>query len=174
MDRIMLVDDEPVVLRALEAALDSTDFEIECYSETASALKRLRVTSFDLVLSDYRMPGMDGIAFLTEVSEIQPETMRMIVSGKADIEALLGAINNAGVFRFIIKPWDNEQLRNTIQIALDHRAVLIENRRLADQVREQKQLLGKYKGALEQLEAQEPGITKVQRSEDGAIILDDE
>jgi DNA-binding NtrC family response regulator len=174
MDRIMVVDDEPVILRAVELALESEDIEVETYSDPEDAIKRLRVANFDLVISDYRMPAMNGVDFLCTAKSLQPDSMRMVLSGKADIDALIAAINQADIFRFVIKPWENEQLVAMVKQALELRNALMENRRLANELREQKAIIGKYRSVIERLEAQEPGITKVNWAEDGSIIINDE
>ena len=135
MYRIMLVDDEENILNSLNRALrKQRDWEIETYDKPTEALKRARTTSFDLFLSDFRMPDMNGVQFLTEIRELQPESMRLILSGYTDLEALVGAINQAEIYRFITKPWQDLEVIATIGQALQFRDILVENRRLADQV----------------------------------------
>lgn len=171
MNRVMVVDDEPIILRAVEIALDCDDITVETYTDPQEAIKRLQAVSFDLVISDYRMPSINGVEFLCVAKELQPDTMRMILSGKADIDALIAAINHADIFRFIIKPWENEQLLAMVQHSLELRNALMENRRLANELRVQQAMVGKYRSVIERLEEQEPGITKVNWGEDGAIII---
>ena len=174
MYRIMIVDDEPSILSALNRILKKVDnWEIETYDSATDALKRAQTTSFELVISDYRMPEMDGVAFLNEVRNLQPEAMRIILSGFTDLEALLGAINEAQIFRYICKPWDNRELVATIKHALIHREVLVENRRLADQVREQQEELNKRKTALELFAEKHPALVEIEWGSDGSIIIDE-
>ncbi len=152
MYRIMIVDDEENILRALKRALDHQfDWSIETYNQPAEALKRAQTTAFDLFLSDYRMPEMDGVQLLTKIKQLQPEAMRLILSGHTDITALTSAINQAEIYRFISKPWEDYDLITTLLQALIHRDILTENRRLADQVREQQRELDKRKQALNRL-----------------------
>lgn len=175
MYRMMIVDDERSILNSLTRAVKKEDdWEVETYDSAAEALKRAQTTNFELVISDYRMPEMDGVAFLNEIRKLQPEAMRIILSGFTDLEALLGAINEAEIFRYICKPWNNNELIGTIKHALKHREVLVENRRLADQVREQQEELNKRKTALELLAEKHPALVDVEWTPDGSIIIDKE
>lgn len=175
MHTIMLVDDEENILKALKRVLGRQDnLAIETYMRPSEALKRARTTSFDLFLSDYRMPEMDGVEFLTEIKDLQPESMRMILSGHTDLTALMGAINQAEIYRFIPKPWQDYELIATIMQALQYRDILLENRLLADQVREQQQELNKRKNVLDRYKEQHPELFVVEWSADGSILLDSE
>jgi len=169
----LLVDDEENVLKALRRTLASELYEIEIFTKGVDALKQAEHNAFDLVISDYRMPEMNGVEFLIQFKELQPDTMRLILSGYSDLEALLGAINQAEIFRFISKPWEDYELKTAISQALDHRAILLENQRLADQVRAQQTQLAEQQKILKKLEAESPGITQVRWAADGSIILDD-
>lgn len=174
MYRILLIDDEPNVLKSLSRLMKrNSNWEVECFSDPHAALHRAETTSFDLFFSDYRMPVMDGVEFLKQTKSLQPEAMRIILSGYADMEGLMGAINEAEIYRFLVKPWQDLDVIFTVQQALAARDYLTENRRLADQVRQQQQELDKHKSALEVLEKQHPGLTKVNWAEDGSIILDE-
>lgn len=171
MHRIMIVDDEENVLRALRRALAASDIDTEIFSRPHEALRRAQTANFDLVISDYRMPEMDGISFLSEMKELQPDAMRIILSGYADLEGLIAAVNAAEIFRFISKPWHDPDVTLCVRNALDHRAVRVENRRLADKVRAQRLELDQQKATLKKLEAEYPDLFRVNRGEDGSIIL---
>ena len=172
MYRIMIVDDEPNILNSLNRVLKrKEEWEVETYDSVADALKRAQTATFELVISDYKMPEMDGVEFLNEFKKFQPEAMRIILSGFTELQALLGAINEAEIFRYLCKPWDDHDLIGTITHALAHREVLVENRRLADQVREQQGELDKRKSALEKLAEQHPALVVVNWAEDGSIIV---
>ena len=172
MSRIMLVDDEPHVLKALERLLRRSDHEVEAYNDPVQALKRFHTATFDLVISDFRMPGMDGVALLKDLKNLQPDVMRMILSAYGDLDALKSAINEAEIYRFISKPWDDFELTSAIEKALEHRDILVENRRLAATVRQQKEQLSRQERALRELEDKHPEIARVVWGPDGSVILD--
>lgn len=178
MYRLLIVDDEENVLRALRRALMRDDsgeqqFDVEIFSSPAAALLRANEVKFDLVLSDYRMPEMDGVQFLRRFREKQPDAARLVLSGYADLEGIIGAINDAQIFRFIPKPWYDADLRVALTQALTYHALLTENRLLADQVREQQGLLTRQELELRRLEQENPGITKVNWGPNGEVLLDE-
>lgn len=142
MYRIMVVDDEDNILRALKRVLArETNWEVETYSDPAQALQHGHAKVFDAVISDYSMPEVDGITLLREFREIQPDTIRIVLTGVIDTDTLIQAINQAGAFRFVPKPWEDEQLLDSIREGLRFRDVLVENRMLAQQVRDQQEQL---------------------------------
>ena len=170
----MLVDDEENIIKALQRVLRrEKDWEVESYSSVHDAVKRAKTANFDLILSDYRMPEMDGVEFLTAVKEFQPSAMRIILSGFTDLEALMGAINQAEIYRFICKPWQDNDLLISIKQALKHHDILLENKILADQVRHQEKELKRRESALNKIQDKHPELMKVNWSADGSIILDD-
>ena len=182
MYRIMLVDDEQNILNALRRLFASFSFheagdekyQVETFVSPRLALQRAEDgVTFDLVISDYRMLEMDGVVFLKAFRKIQPHAERLILSGYADLEALVGAINEAQIFRFIAKPWHDYELKSAVAQALAHRDLLRDNQRLADQVRLQRGTISKQEMALRRLEEESPGITKVHWGEDGSVIFDD-
>lgn len=130
MNRILIVDDEQNVLNALRRELKD-DYEIETFSSPVDALLRSNEAAFDLVISDYQMPVMDGIQFLKQFGNIQPDAARLILSGQADIDALINAINETHIYRFVAKPWDKAELQSCITQALDFRNLILESRRQA-------------------------------------------
>ncbi len=169
--KILLVDDEPNILKALSRLL--RDYQLVTASGGEEALLIAEQTAFDLVITDYKMPGMDGISFLVKFMQLQPDAIRLILTGYADLEITLHAINEIGVFRFINKPWNNLEIINAVEKGLELKRVLLENRVLANQVRQQQALLNQQEAILRALEAEEPGITKVNWAPDGSIILDE-
>lgn len=131
MNRILLVDDEQNVLNALRRELQG-EYEIEAFASPKDALARCRDAAFDLVIADYLMPDMNGVQFLKQFGEIQPDAARLILSGHADIQGLLGAINETHIYRFISKPWEDAELKSAIAQALNYHRILQENHRLAE------------------------------------------
>lgn len=173
MKRIMLVDDERNVLYSLERLLASSECEVECFTDPEQALVRAHTATFDLIISDYRMPGMDGVELLRRLKAMQPDAMRIILSAYGDRQDILDAINEAEIYRYISKPWEALDLKQTIDSALMHRETLVENRRLAEQVRRQQQQLDQQTQALQELEKYHPEIARVVWGDDGSILLDD-
>lgn len=180
MYRLLLVDDEPNILSSLRRVIAAMPLEafggeapqVELFTSANAALERARTVPFDLVLSDYRMPELDGVEFLTRMLQLQPDVARLILSGYADLGALIRAINDAQIFRFIGKPWNDYDVQSALSQALRQRQLLLDNRRLADQVRVSRGLLSKQDLVLKQLEARFPGLTRVNRNADGSIELD--
>jgi two-component system probable response regulator PhcQ len=174
MYKIMLVDDEKNILSSLSRALRNEHWKIESFTSAAEALRRAEVSNFELFISDFRMPEMNGVEFLSAVKQIQPQSMRLILSGYTDLDALLGAINDAEIYRFLSKPWQDYELISTVEKALHFRKLTIENQRLADKVRKQESKLSQQEMVLQKLEKENPGITKVNWTEDGSIILNED
>ncbi|NMG45007.1 response regulator [Aromatoleum toluvorans] len=182
MSRILIVDDEEAILKSLRRLLSLTpcvvgsrvySLHVDTFSVAAEALEKARHTAYDLVLSDYRMPGMDGVSFLKAFREIQPDAARLILSGYADLNGLIGAINEAGISRFMSKPWNDYELVAAIGQALALRELTLENQRLADQARVAMGSLSAAELERRRLEAEEPGITHVIWGEDGSVLLDE-
>ena len=175
MSRILIVDDEESILKALRRLLSLTtnQLAIDLFTTPEEALAKARHTPYDLVLSDYRMPGMNGVQFLTALRAIQPNAARLILSGYADLNGLIGAINEAGISRFITKPWDDDELISTITQTLAQREETLETQRLADQARLATGALTAEEIERRLLEAQEPGITEVNWGPDGSVLLDE-
>ncbi len=137
MYQILLVDDEQNVLNALRRELQG-DYAIEAFSDPHEALQRCQNTRFDLVLVDYKMPGMNGVEFLRQFGKLQPDAASLMLSGEADFSALVGTINEAHIYRFMGKPWDKTELAATLAEALTHREQVLENHRLAEACRKEK------------------------------------
>lgn len=131
MNRIFLVDDEQNVLNALRRELQD-EYEVEALASPKDALTRCRDAVFDLVIADYLMPEMNGVQFLKQFGEIQHDAARLILSGHADIQGLLCAINETHIYHIIAKPWEESELKSAIAQALNYRRILQENRRLAE------------------------------------------
>lgn len=183
MSRILILDDEESILRSLSRLLRavpcrSGDFtfpiEPELFSDPIAALERVRHRSFDLVLTDFRMPEMNGVEFLRQTKIIQPDCARLILSGYSDLNALTQAVNEVGIDRFIAKPWNDYELVTSLAQCLSTRALAMENKRLADMVRLATGQLSAEEMERARLEAMEPGITQVNWGPDGSVILDPE
>jgi len=179
MSNLLIVDDEPNVLSALrrmcmnQAAEPAIpDPHVMTFTSVHDAIDHIRHHPVDLVISDYRMPEMDGATFLMMVKKLNPDAARIMLSAFTDLEGIVRAINDAGIVRFVAKPWSDTDLRTTIIQALEHRHLALENRLLADKVRLQHGVISRQQLELERLEAETPGITRVHWSEDGGVLLE--
>jgi DNA-binding NtrC family response regulator len=124
---ILLVDDEEMVLSSIKSFFAiETDYKLATYTSPIKALEVIEENRFDLVISDYLMPEMDGITFLAKVKEKRPLIPRILLTGYADKENAIKAINNVGLYQYIEKPWDNEDLRLIIRNGLEKTVLLKE------------------------------------------------
>lgn len=181
MSQILILDDEAAILQSLRRLLRIAPctygnriytLEVEAFTSASAALERARHTPFDLFLTDYRMPEMDGVSFLKAVKALQPDAGRLILSGYADLNGLMRAVNEVGIDRFLGKPWNDYELVSAIAQTLAHRDLQLENRRLADLMRLDCGDLTPAEIEAKRLEAMEPGITRVSWGPDGSVVLD--
>lgn len=177
--RILIVDDEPHVLHALVRLLRQglvrpwRDAEITCHANPFKALAATLESAVDLVICDYRMPGLDGVQLLTRMARTHPDTVRVLLTGSPDLQAVIKAVNAAAVARVVLKPWDNRELLDIVQAALRGRQARLEELRLADEARLARGALDAQALACHQLELRWPGITQVEWTSDGAVQLGD-
>ncbi len=164
---IMFVDDEQNILNSLMRLFRNEDYEIFTATGGADALKIIEENEIALIISDHRMPEMSGVELLSKVVEVSPDTIRIMLTGYADLEASIDAINKGEVYRFITKPWKDEELRLTVRQSLEYRELMLANRTLTRTVKRQHQILKK-------LEEHHPGISEVSRAEDGSIMIDED
>ncbi|MDY7573003.1 HD domain-containing phosphohydrolase [Actimicrobium sp. CCI2.3] len=130
MPLILLVDDEPNILSALCRLFRNENFKILIADSGAAGLELLAQHPVDLVISDMRMPVMSGAQFLEEVRIWWPDTVRLLLTGHADIATILDAINRGEIYRYITKPWDDNDILLTVRHALEHKLLEQERRRL--------------------------------------------
>jgi len=133
---ILLVDDEEMILTSIKSFFAiETDYDVLTYTSPVQALQDLdnKIKSVDLVISDYLMPEMDGISFLAEVKKRFPLVPRILLTGYADKENAIKAINNVGLYQYIEKPWDNDDLRLVIRNGLEKTILL---KQLEEKIRE--------------------------------------
>ena len=125
--RVMIVDDEEMILTSLRSLLElDTDYDVTTFTAAKEALESLSSNHVDLVISDHAMPDMTGIDFLGKVKEIDPNITRIILTGYADKESAIRAINEVGLFQYIEKPWDNENLKLIIRNGIEKQKLMRE------------------------------------------------
>jgi len=120
---IVIVDDEEIVTRSLMSFLQlETEYEVHTFQSPEEALQLIRERPIDLVISDFLMPDMNGLQFLAAVKKLHPDTPRILLTGYADKENAIRAINEVGLFQYVEKPWDIDQLRLVIDNAITSRS----------------------------------------------------
>jgi DNA-binding NtrC family response regulator len=129
---LLVVDDETDVLFVLEDLFTSRGYEVTKAANGQEALRALENTVPDLVIADYQMPEMNGVDLLKRVQEKFPETVRILLTAHGDLKVAMAAINEADVYKFITKPWNNNDLLMTIRRALEHYDLMRQNRAFAD------------------------------------------
>jgi DNA-binding NtrC family response regulator len=165
-NRILLVDDESNVLSALKRALFDEPLEITSVTSAEEALEIMKDEPFKVVISDERMLGMQGSEFLGLVRASYPDTIRMMLTGHATLEAAMKAVNEGEIYRFFSKPWNDHDLKFAIRSAIEKYDLEAENRRLLATIR-QKSL------EIKVLEKRYPGISRVEKDDRGVFVLPD-
>jgi two-component system, probable response regulator PhcQ len=165
--RILVVDDQRSILDLLREVLSREPYEVVCAGSAEEALQILEHSPADVIISDERMPGMSGTRFLSIARRKYPETIRIILTGYATLEAAIKAINEGEIYRFFRKPCNVTDLVITIRQALHQRKLQQENLKLVEIIRRQQT-------SINQMEKRYPGISRVRTDVDGAVIIDDE
>jgi two-component system probable response regulator PhcQ len=164
---LLIVDDEESVRSALKRALRKESYEVFTASGPEEALELLQQQPVDLVVSDHLMPRMTGLEFLKLVHDRYPGVGRIMLTGHADMETAIKAINEGEIYRLLQKPWDDLELKVILHIAFEQIDLERENRRLLSALRRQA-------GFIRDLETRFPGISNVVRNARGAIVITEE
>ena len=149
----MFVDDEINVLRSLKWLFSDGHYTFHGFDSPIEALEALGKNEFSVVVADQRMDEMTGTEFLEKVKEHYPDTVRILATAYADMEVTVNAINRGNVFRFIFKPWDDGELKQSIGNAVAHYELLSENRRLVTLLQAQNEELSEINRRLEKVVA---------------------
>ncbi|NOT12305.1 MAG: response regulator [Methylococcaceae bacterium] len=132
---VLFVDDEPNVLKSLRRLFHGEGYEIYTAPSGAEGLNRLRQSAVDLIISDMRMPGMNGAEFLAHAVELCPETIRIILTGYADLQSTIDSVNKGRIFSYCNKPWHDEELKLLVRNALEQKRLREEHDRLSAIIR---------------------------------------
>ena len=142
---VLLVDDEENILRSLNRLLMDEDFNVETAVSGENGLEKLAsLQNVGLIVSDQRMPGMNGAEFLGRSQELAPFALRILLTGYSDINATIDAINKGGAYRYLSKPWNDDDLVQTIRDAVRQYSLLNENRRLNEIIQKQNEELKEW------------------------------
>lgn len=164
---LLIVDDEPSVRSALRRLLRKERYRMTCVESAADALIALRDDPPDVIISDHLMPDMTGLELMKRARLRAPDVTRVVLTGQAEMETVIAAINDGAVFRFLRKPWDDEEVKLTVHLAVAH-------------ARERRAKTAGARtppnddGNLRQLKAAYPGIAALERDPEGAILIDDD
>jgi len=164
--KILLVDDEPHVIEGLKRILHNEPYKILSANYANEALQILTQEPVSVVISDEKMPGLQGAEFLAMVYRHFPETVRIMLTGHANLDLAIKAINEGQIYRFFVKPCNGDELRHTIRQAIQQKELADKSRQLLQKVKEQDLVL-------QRLEKDNPGITRVDRDSTGAIVVED-
>ncbi|MBK7415097.1 MAG: response regulator [Dechloromonas sp.] len=147
---LLFVDDEPGILSSLRRLFRPHGYRIFIAEGGAAGLEILAQEQIDLVISDMRMPEMDGAAFLKEVRSRWPKVMRILLTGYADITSTVAAINQGEIYRYISKPWDDDEIVTIVREAIERQNLQLENQRLTALTQAQNNELKVLNASLEQ------------------------
>ncbi len=148
---ILCVDDEENILRSLKRLLRKEGYRLLTAPSGAEGLKLLEENSVHLVISDQRMPRMDGTQFLAKVKEGYPDAIRIILTGYTDVDSITESINKGHVYKFLLKPWNDQSLKLEIKQALEQYDLIQANKILHKKVLEQNEELKTMNENLEAL-----------------------
>ncbi len=152
--RVLCVDDEELILKSLQRVLRPAGVQVRTAVGGAAGLEMLRQAPVDVVISDMRMPHMSGAEFLEQVAREWPDTVRILLTGFADVDSTIAAINQGGVSAYLTKPWDDERLRAVVLESVERAQLKEENLRLQALATEQNKALLQLNEGLEARVAQ--------------------
>lgn len=163
--KILIVDDEESILSSLKRLLRKEEYQILTAKSGEEGLKILEEQEVDLIISDLKMPFMNGVDFFAQAKEKNPDALRIMLTGHATLKSVLDAIDQGKVYRFLLKPWSDDELKIAIKQALDFYHLQKENKTLTQTVKMQNKILG-------ELEKEYPGIATVKKEQNGSILLE--
>ena len=163
---ILIVDDEKSIRDALMRSLAKENYRVLTADCPAQAFEILRQSQVDLVISDHIMPDMTGLEFIKRIRVMYPGIVRVMLTGHADIDTVISAINQGEIYRLLTKPWDTFEIKMLLANAFEKLALERENRLLLATVKKQS-------GVLKKIEKENPGITHLEHDASGALVIDD-
>jgi len=148
---ILLVDDEENILSALKRVLRWENYEVVTAANGRDGLKMLAQRPIQVVISDQRMPEMSGTEFLMHVMDSHPDVVRIILSGYTDVDTITDAVNKGHIYKFLLKPWNDDALKMEISRAFDYYELVNLNKSLHQRIMEQNEELKRYNEKLEEM-----------------------
>jgi response regulator RpfG family c-di-GMP phosphodiesterase len=161
LKRVLIVDDEPVILAALSETLNYEGYEVSTVEDPLQAIELVRKTPFAVIMSEQQMPGLTGLEFFAKAKEIQPNAMRILITAVLSLDTVIEAINRGEVYRFIVKPWLRQELLVSIRNAASRYELICRNHALhAQAVAMNEQLAAQ----LRQLDAQNRDLQQLNQT----------
>lgn len=165
MSKVLFIDDEPSILQALRRLLAEEPYEVHTTTDAEEALRIVRDEKPTVVIADYYMPQTKGADLLHRVRDIDGGIVRIIFTGRPDLQVVLRSISVGEIYRLIVKPWDNDDLKMVLRNAIDYGELMRERDRLMVEIDKDRQ-------TLEAIERRHPGLTKLPPQDDtGAFLL---
>jgi CheY-like chemotaxis protein len=166
---LLLVDDEENILSSMKRLLRTEGYELLTATSGERGLQLLEEHPIDVIVSDQRMPGMSGVEFLRQARTRYPESIRIVLSGYTELQSITNAINEGAIYKFLTKPWEDEQLRTNIAEAFQQKELADENRRLSCELQRANQQLAHANAQLQDLLAEREG--RIGRHETAIAVL---
>jgi len=152
-EKILVIDDEPDILKTLEMTLSQEGYHITTATGGEAALEIFRRQPFELVITDMRMPGMDGIEVIRQVKELDPDVEAIVLTGYATLENAVLSLRNVGAFDYLTKPLENiDEIFMAVEKALEKRRLTLENRALLQNLKDKEAELVRQNRALRESE----------------------
>ena len=149
--RVLIVDDDPIIIRALARIIEGQGFQVTSYLDPEEALASLGQRPVHLIISDYMMPGMNGVEFLVRARRLCPDAPRLLLTALSDFRVAMDAVNNGGIYRLLSKPWTQVELVGTVKQAFEYGELRRQNSKLNQLVQEQNGELQEINRDLERL-----------------------
>ena len=146
--KLLLLDDEVEILNALKRVLRK-EFDIASFNEPEQALEALKQNTFAIIISDMKMPIMDGATFLAQARELSPDSVRILLTGYSDMDSTARAINEGNIFSYASKPWNNDDLKQLLDNATEHYQLRKENKELTAKLQLANKKLLEFNASLE-------------------------
>jgi len=151
---VLLVDDEENILKSLRRTLRRSEVEIVTATSGRDALYIMENTDVDLIISDMRMPEMSGAEFLAEAAKTYPNAIRILLTGYADLESTIAAVNEGKISRYLTKPWNDDEIRQVVEENLRSKLLEVRNQQLSRELLEKNSELERLNASLEDKVAQ--------------------
>ncbi|MGR3319851.1 MAG: response regulator [Candidatus Anammoxibacter sp.] len=168
-NKILFVDDDEKILSSLKRLFMEDDYEIFTASSGLEAIEALKKESVDVIVSDQKMPKMTGVEFLQRSKEFSPDSIRILLTGYMEVDTVVDSINKGEVYRYIMKPWNNDEIKSLIKNAIELKGLSTENERLVDLTQKQNIELKDLNANLEEKLREQEKLNKALQTNEDAL-----